>query len=204
MRIVIFDLETRKGTNELSEDNDYAWTLLRAGEGGISALCIYDFTDNWLHLFDDNPLSIRAAVARLEEADVVVGYRSEGFDLPCAEGIWGRRLRIKSHVDLYALIARTNAHKGIVGRRGDFTLDAVCRRTFAQGKIGHGAFAPDLVKQGRWGELYNYCAHDVRLTRELLLHIVRDGGIVDHNHSILKLQLPANVLRELHDQAQKL
>ncbi len=197
MRIVIFDLETRKGTEDLSEDNEYAWTLLRAGEGGISALCVYDFSDDWLHVYDDNPLSIRAAVSHLEAADVVIGYRSQGFDLPCLEGVFGRRLRLKEHIDLYRLIARTNAHKGIVGRRGDFTLHAVCKRSFGRGKNGAGAHAPQLVKEGRFGELFQYCAHDVRLTRDLLLYIVEHEGIPNVTGSFLHLSIPDRVRRAL-------
>lgn len=198
MRIVIFDLETRKGTEELSEDRDYAWTLLRAGEGGISALCLYDFQEDWLFLYDDNPLSLKTAVSHLEAADLVVGYRSAGFDLPCVEGVCGRRLRLREHLDLYALISHTNARKGVVGRRGDFTLHSVCKRSFGRGKNGAGAFAPTLVKEGRFGELFNYCGHDVRLTRDLLHHIARYGGIVNPSGSILRLALPDHVIRSLH------
>lgn len=198
MRIVIFDLETRKHAKELSEDHDYGWMRLRNGDGGISAICVYDLSENWLYMYDDNPLSIRAAVSHLESADMVVGYRTEGFDLPCLEGVWGQRLRLKGHLDLYALIARTNARKGIVGKRGQFKLDAVCRRTFGRGKSGSGAHAPDLVRAGRFGELFNYCGHDVRLTRDLLLYAVQHNGIPNVTGSFLTLLFPDGVRRALN------
>lgn len=198
MRIVLFDLETRKLAQDLSEDHDYGWTLLRAGEGGISALCVYDLTDKWLYLYDDHPLSLKAAISQLENADVVVGYRSEGFDLPCIEGVCGRRLKLKSHIDLYALIARTNAQKGIRGARGDFTLGAVCKRSFGKGKSASGADAPSLAKDGRFGELFNYCGHDVKLTRDLLLHIVKYEGITNVTGSFLALHLPENIRQSLY------
>lgn len=198
MRVVIFDLETRKLAKDLSDNKEYGWTLLRAGEGGISALCLYDFTEDWLYMYDDNPLSMRAVVSHLEKADVVVGFRTEGFDLPCLEGIWGRRIRIKEHIDLYALIARANAQKGIVGKRGDFTLDACCKRALGHGKTESGANAPDLASDGRFGELYNYCGHDVRLTKELLLSIVEHEGVPNITGNFLHLHLPDRVRRVLH------
>lgn len=204
MRIVVFDIETRLGWEDLSDDPDpqrrkeIGWARLRAGDGGISAICVYDLSEQWLYMYDDTPLSIRAAISHLEAADLVVGYRSEGFDLPCLEGVWGRRLKFKEHLDLYALIARRNARKGIVGKRGEFKLGTVCKRAFGRGKTGSGAHAPQLVKEGRFGELFNYCGHDVRLTRDLLLHIAQHGGIPNVTGSFLTLPLPERIRRALH------
>lgn len=194
MRILIFDIETRKDAEELSENKENGWTLLKAGEGGIAAVCVYDLLEQWLYMYDDNQLSLKALVTHLESADFVVGYRSEGFDLPCIEGVYGRRLHLREHLDIYALIARTNAKKGIVGKRGEFTLDAVCKRAFGRGKTGSGAFAPELVKQGRFGELFNYCGHDVRLTRDLFLHIIENGGVPNVTGSFLELPIAPRVI----------
>jgi hypothetical protein len=156
---------------------------------------VYDFEADWPSLYDDH--SILAAARHLEAADVVVSFRGEAFDVPCMEGLAGRRLRLREHIDLYAWIARANAQRGIVGTKGDFTLDAVCRRTLGRGKNGSGAHAPDLAVAGRFGELFNYCLHDVRLTRDLLLRIARDGGIRNLNGGHLALELPEWVKRGL-------
>lgn len=196
MRIVVFDLETRLRAEDLSPDKEIGMARLKAGDGGISALAIYDFTEEWLFLYDEN--SIREAVAHLERADVVVGYRSEGFDVPATEGVLGRKLRLRDHIDLYALIARTNASRGLIGQRGDFTLDAVCRRNLGYGKSGSGAMAPELYAQKRFGELFNYCGKDVRLTRDLLLHINDRGGVTNVTGSFLPLELPDRVTRSLN------
>lgn len=199
MRIVVFDLETRRGPDDLSPGNlDYGFQLLAAGEGGISALCLYDLSEEWLYLYDDNDLSVRAAVSHLESADVVVGYRSVAFDLPCVEGIVGRRLRIRSHLDLYRLMAQANAFKGYTAKRGESTLDAVCKRTFGRGKNGAGGFAPELARLGRFGELFNYCGQDVRLTRDLLLHIARHGTVSNPSGRLLQLDIPENIRQALN------
>jgi hypothetical protein len=196
VRIVIFDLETRLHAHQLDKNKEIGWARLVAGDGGISALCVYDLTEEWLFIYDEH--SIREVAAHLEKADVVVGFRSSHFDVPVVEGILGRRLRLHEHIDLYSLIARTNATHGRVGTKGDCTLDAVCRRSFGRGKSGSGAHAPDLYSERRFGELFNYCGLDVRLTRDLLLHIAEHGGIQNFTGSFLHLDLPAQVKRGLN------
>lgn len=196
MRLVVFDLETRLLAKHLSEDEDYGWVLLKAGEGGISACCVYDFTENWLYIYDEH--SIRELAAHLEKADAVVGFRSESFDIPVVEGVLGRRLRLRESLDLYALIARANASLGLIGQKGDNTLDAICRRNIGRGKTGSGAHAPDLYSERRFGELFNYCGIDVRLTRDLLLHIAEHGRIRNFTGSNLSLTLPGAVTRGLN------
>lgn len=196
MRLVIFDLETRLHAEQLNKNKEIGWAHLRAGDGGISALCVYDFTEQWLFMYDEH--SIREVAIHLEKADVVVGFRSEGFDVPVVEGLLGRKLRLREHLDLYTLIARTNAACGRVGTTGDCTLNAICRRTLGRGKSGSGAHAPDLYSQRRFGELFNYCGQDVRLTRDLFLHIAEHGGVQNFTGSFLHLDLPAQVKRGLN------
>lgn len=193
-RIVFFDLETRKLASDLRPDDEQAgWDALRRGDGGISALGIYDTKERWLFLYDD--ADILAISAHLEAADVVVGFRSEAFDVPVVEGLAGRSLRLREHIDMYALIARSNAQRGIVGQKGDYTLDAIARRSFGSSKSGSGATAPVLASKGLWGRLFNYCALDVRLTRDLFVHICEHGGVVNHNHTFLPLVIPDWVKR---------
>lgn len=176
-RIVFFDLETRKWASDLRPDDiDAGWDELRSGKGGASAIAIYDTMKEWLYLYDD--LSVEAAARHLEAADLVVGYCSEKFDVPCIEGLIHRKLKIPQHIDLYVEIIRENASRGITGQRGDFTLDTMCKRNLGRGKINHGANAKELAQKGRWGELFNYCGSDVHLTRDLYFKAVEDGGLI--------------------------
>ena len=176
MRILYFDLETRVGPLTLSPKNEQlGWELLRAGKGGISSLAIYDTQDRWLHFYDDH--TIGQAARHLESADALIGYSSVGFDVPVVEGILGRKLALRHHFDIYAGIALAGAHRGLVGTKGDCTLDTVARRNIGQGKIEHGSHAEDLAKAGHWGKLFNYCADDVRLTRELFHYICEHDGV---------------------------
>ena len=189
MRYVIFDLETRQGPLDLRPDDEEAgWNALREGEGGISVITIYDSDQDWVFLYDD--LCLETAARHLEAADLVVSYYGSKFDIPVIEGILDRKLRLKQHLDLYSKLAEESIKKGIINRKGDLTLNSVCTRTFGKGKIGNGAHAIDLIKTGRYAELFNYCAHDVLLTRQLFDYICQHNGVQGLQNSFLPVTLP--------------
>jgi DEAD/DEAH box helicase domain-containing protein len=188
-RIVFFDLETRRYAADLCpDDEDAGWDALRRGEGGISALMIYDTVDNWLYPYNDH--DINTIAKHLEAADVVVGYNSARFDIPVVEGMLGRNLHLKYHYDIYSEIARANAHRGIVGMKGDFTLDSVCRRNLGRGKDQNGSCVKALISAGDWSRLFYYCGTDVHLTRDLFTYICNHGGCINNNRSFLPLDVP--------------
>jgi len=176
-RTIFFDVETRKWASDLRPDDiDAGWEELRSGKGGASAIALYDTRNNWLYLYDDN--TIENCARHLETADVLVGYNSERFDVPCIEGLVHRRLRLRKHVDIYQTLIQAYAHRGISGQKGDFTLDAVARRNLGRGKIDHGDNAKVLAQKGHWAKLFNYCGVDVQLTRDLYTKMVADGGLI--------------------------
>lgn len=188
-RIVFFDIETRKWAKELRPDDEEAgWDDLRNGKGGISALALYDTRDHYLYLYDDTTGG--GAARHLEEADLVVGWCSDKFDVPCLEGIVHRRLRLKQHIDIYTLLVQANAKKGIVGQRGDLKLDRISRQNLGRGKIEHGANAPTLARKGHWAKLFNYCADDVHLTRDLFAYVCKNGGLVNLGGKFTSLDVP--------------
>ena len=176
-RIVFLDLESRKWAEDLRpDDRDAGWDDLRAGKGGASAIALYDTRDNWLHLYDDH--EIETVARHLEAADLVVGYCSEKFDLPCIEGLAHRRLKLRGSYDIYVELARAYAARGKRGQKGDFTLEAISKKNLGRGKIDHGSNAKQLAIQGKWGRLFRYCGSDVQLTRDLFNKLLEDGGLL--------------------------
>lgn len=175
-RIAFFDIETRKWASDLCpEDHDRGWELLRQGQGGISALAIYDTRDRWLYTYDDH--EPETAARHLEAADLVVGYSSDLFDIPCLEGLIHRRLRIRSY-DIYTKLVEALAHRGYKTSVGDLKLDRIAKRTLGRGKIDHGSNARELARRGQFGRLFRYCGDDVHLTHDLFFKIVEDGGLI--------------------------
>lgn len=188
-RIVFFDIESRKWASDLRpDDTEAGWDELRTGKGGASAIAIYDTRDHYLYLYDDHK-AVNAAL-HLEAADLVVGFCSDRFDVPCLEGLIGRRMRLKQHIDIYSLLVKTNSLKGLKGQRGDYTLDRLSKQNLGRGKIDHGSNARELARLGRWGELFNYCADDVHLTRDLFVCMCRDGGLINLGGRFTLLDVP--------------
>ena len=187
--ICFFDLETRQGPLDLDPTNEnHGWAKMRRGEGGISALAIHNDREDWTFVYDDH--DILDIAAHLEAADVVIGYSSHFFDVPVVEGLLGRKLALKYHLDLYEEIKKSLFKNGILQRKGENKLDSVCKRTLGVSKIEHGSNAPTLAKDGRWGRLFNYCMDDVRLTKKLFEHIQTTGGVISPNGTFMKVEIP--------------
>jgi DEAD/DEAH box helicase domain-containing protein len=177
--IVVWDLETRKLAKDLPE----GWADLKAGKGGISVLCIYDNFSGRVHFYDEATLEL--AAQHLESAHAVCSFNGEDFDLPVLQGVLGRRVLIPTSLDLLQLVWAS-----IVGRRKGNKLDEIANRTLGVNKIGNGILAPRLADTGRWAELFEYCSHDVYLTRDLFIFAQQHGGVVGIDGEIIQLQLP--------------
>lgn len=197
-RVVIFDIESRKWAKDLRPDDvEEGWEELRNGKGGASAIAVYDTSSKFLYLYDD--YTAEKCARHLEAADLVVGFCSERFDVPCLEGLVQRKLRIRDHYDIYTELVRVNAERGRTGQKGDFKLDRVARQNLGRGKIDHGANARELARLGRWGQLFNYCADDVHLTRDLFARICRDGGLINLGGQFTSLPVPERYRRGMED-----
>jgi hypothetical protein len=201
MRICVFDLETRVGPESLDMDRNRGWDKLRKGEGGISALAIYDSEQDWTYVYDDH--DILDVAAHLESADVVVGYSSERFDLCVIEGILRRKLVLKRHIDLYELVKAGLARDHIPQGKGENTLGAVGTRTIGRGKIDKGEYVESLVKLGKWGRVFRYCIDDVHLTWDLFKHMAYMNSFVNINGTRTKIEMPADLQNWSHDHEER-
>jgi len=183
LHVVVFDLETRAMTTDVG-----GWEPLRAGKGGVSILVAHDSEAGEDYLFDDHTLE---DFARLVEQPgvVLVGFNSKWFDVSVVQGILGRTLRVKYHIDIFGLIKDALDREGRTRERG-WKLGDAALRSMGITKSGSGASAPELAREGRWAELITYCRHDVTLTRQLLDYIRRHGGVADRDGSLLELDIP--------------
>lgn len=175
---VIFDIETRKLAKDVG-----GWDNLKRGDGGISVVVVWDSISRRCHLYDSH--TIAQAATHLEEADVVCSFNGRDFDVPVLEGVLKRRLSVPVHLDLLQLV-----WEATTGRRKGNRLDELAVRTLGETKVGDGILAPQLADEGRWGELFEYCAQDVQLTRDLFAFAQQHGGVVGMDGEILQLNLP--------------
>jgi len=162
---IFFDTEVSKPIEEVG-----GWNAARTGAAGLSAaVCLYEPSSR-VRIFDN--ATLEELVHELETPGItLVTFNGEGFDLPLIGGLFGRSITPSRHLDLLSLVSEGDGLKG-------WGLDDVCKRTLGRGKTGHGAFAPTLVRQGRWAELFDYCLNDVYLTRDLFFHIRSRGTVI--------------------------
>lgn len=176
--VVIFDLETRRLASDVG-----GWVNLKRGDGGVSALVVFDSISKRYHLYDHNTLAV--AAEHLESADVVLSFNGQEFDVPVIEGLLKRRLEISTHIDLLQLVWASST-----GRRKGNKLDDLALATLGFGKPHDGTLAPTLADEGRWGELFNYCLLDVDLTKRLFAFVQEHGNLINGQGAIIEITLP--------------
>lgn len=177
---VVYDIETKRLGTEFGGlekvRRDGSWHLL-----GISCLGLWDSETQSNYVYDEHTLSDGAA--HIEGSELSVSFNGTGFDNLVIEALLGRRLR-HEHYDLLKKIKETGTQWKGNG------LGAVCSRTIGMEKSGAGLEAPGLLKSGRFAELFNYCLHDVLMTKTLFEH-VRQHGWVEAANGRVELEMPA-------------
>jgi hypothetical protein len=172
MRIVVYDLETKNSPVTSADWKRWDWM-------GISVGCAYDFsTGEYTVYLDDN---LPALIDLLNSADLVAAFNHISFDNNLLAGtpasIAGdQKLMIKQNYDM---LVESRAGAGVDTYTKGFKLDAHLKATLGPGamKTGDGAFAPDLYKAGKHGELISYCLADVHRERLLFEHVWSSGNL---------------------------
>jgi len=127
------------------------------GQLKVSFVGVYDDQkDRYYSIWEDD-MSKLAEI--FQKADTIVGYNSWGFDNNVVAPYFDFDMKKIPHIDLMI------AMKNIVGFRPK--LDDLAKANIGEGKIGKGADAVGLWKDGKLEELEKYCLEDVRLTYEV-------------------------------------
>lgn len=110
----------------------------------------------------------------LESADVVIGFNSDGFDLPTLIPYYQGNIRKLPSLDLLARI------KSSINRR--ISLDSLAKQTLGTKKSGSGLDAIKYFQEKQWDKLAHYCMKDVSITRDLYDYGRVNGKILYLNH----------------------
>jgi len=167
MRQVILDVETKKTFDEVGgyfPDRlgiSFVGVCVREGFTGGGELQGF-FEEELEHLF---PV--------LEQADVIVGFNLEQFDMQTFIPYYGGDVDKLPTLDLMLRI------KDSVGHR--IGLDAVARETLGFGKTGDGLDAIKYFKSGQLDKLKEYCLQDVKVTRDIYDHGLKKGQVKFRN-----------------------
>lgn len=166
MRKIVFDIETKNIFQDVGRNDP---SLL-----DISIVCIHDSeTDSYGSFFEaDFPKLWKI----LEKADLLIGYNSDHFDVPCLNRYYPGDLSAIKSLDILKEIKNT------YGRR--MSLDQVAEGTLGKKKTGHGLQAVTWWKQGDIESLRKYCLEDVKITKEVYEYarknnklFFREGGV---------------------------
>lgn len=173
MRYVVFDLETQNTFQDVGSNNP--------ADLDISVGCTYDSeTDEYTVVAVDE---LHKLWPILEQAEVLVGYNSNHFDIPLLNKYYpGDLTKIKS-IDILEDI------KNSLGRR--LKLDDVAQATIGAKKSGHGLQAIKWWREGDIASIKKYCKQDVKITKEVYEY-ARDNGHVLFKDAGKKREIPLN------------
>lgn len=147
--ILVFDLETQKGFNEIGRD--------RLDLMQISIGCIYKVLNNQYCFYTEE--EVDKLIEELKQSTQVIGFNLIDFDYLVLKPYSNFNLNQLNTLDLMLKV------KEILGFR--VSLDNLTRSTLGEGKVANGYQALIWVKEGNWEKLKKYCQEDVRLTYEL-------------------------------------
>ena len=159
MRYVVFDIETQ---NIFAEVGSSDVTAL-----DISVVTVYDSaTDTYTTATIDN-LEILWPI--IEQADALVGYNSNHFDIPLLNKYYpGDLTQIKS-IDMLESI------KESLGRR--LRLDSVAQATVGAKKSADGLAAVRWWREGEIDKIKKYCEQDVKVTKKVFDYAMEHGHV---------------------------
>ncbi len=171
MRYVVFDLETQNTFQEIGSNDPK--------DLSISVGCVYDSgTDTYTLATIDE---LQKLWPILEQADVLVGYNSDHFDIPLLNKYYpGDLTRIKS-IDLLASI------KDSFGKR--LRLDTVAQATIGAKKSANGLMAIKWWREGDIESIKKYCKQDVKVTKEIF-EFAREHKKVFYKDGTKKREIP--------------
>lgn len=157
---IVFDLETQKSFSEVGGRNKNH--LLKVSVG-----VAYSYQKNKFLVFEES--SIHKLGEMLQEADLVIGYNSIGFDYEVLKPYLNYDPATLPTLDLLVEIEKVLGHR--VG------LDSVAQATLNSSKIASGLDAVRFWKTGQIEKLKKYCVEDVKITRNIYDYAVREGKL---------------------------
>lgn len=159
MRYVVFDLETQNFFSEVGGADPVNLD--------ISVGCFYDSgTDKYLAVTVDE---LAEAWPMLEQADALVGYNSNHFDIPLLNKYYPGDLRQIKSIDLLESIRLS------LGRR--LRLDSVAEATVGAKKSADGVQAVRWWREGKINEIKKYCLQDVKVTKQIFEYALANGHV---------------------------
>lgn len=160
IRKIVFDIETKNLFEEIGSNNPV--------DLDISVVAIYNYTTDTYQSFTEDEFSKLWPI--LEQADMLIGYNSDHFDIPLLDKYYpGDLTKIKS-LDIMREIRAT------LGRR--IKLDYIAAGTLGRNKISHGLEAVRWWKEGKIDDIRKYCVEDVHITKDVYDYVLKNKKLL--------------------------
>lgn len=149
MRKLFFDIETKNSFRDVGKADPTFLDLAVVGT--------YDSFLEEYKAFTEEELSELWKL--IEEADVLIGYNSDSFDIPLLNKYYLGDLRNIKSLDLMKEVSKS------LGRK--ISLDVLGQATLGKKKTGSGLKSVDWWANGEVQKVKDYCLEDVKLTKDL-------------------------------------
>jgi hypothetical protein len=156
--IVYFDLETQRTANDVG-----GWN--RKHEMRMSIGVTYSTATEQYHIYGEK--EVNELIEQLRRADLVIGYNTINFDYHVLMGytILDLEHELRS-LDLMVEVEKVLGHR--------LKLEALASATLGVGKTAEGLDAIRWFQQGKMLEIAEYCCFDVKVTKLIHEHGVRN------------------------------
>jgi len=182
MNYLIFDIETTDavGPGEITNMD-------------ISVISIYCSKDKTMHSFLEKDFGKMWKL--FEEADALVTYNGEHFDIPILNKYYSGDLTQIKSIDILVFI------KESFGRR--VKLDDIAAATLGAGKTAHGLQAVEWWKEGKIKEIIEYCEADVKITNDIFEFAMQNGflKLKDYTGKIIDIRIDTSTWSKKDDSA---
>jgi len=169
----VLDLETQRSAAEVG-----GWH--RADLMRISCGVLYDSQKNtFVEYFEDQ---IDRLIEDLQGVELIVGFNIKRFDYLVLKGYSDFDFSTLNTLDILETV------KNYLGFR--LSLAHLARATLGKTKQADGLQALQWWKEGRIGEIVDYCKMDVKLTRDLFYFGKENGYLVFINREQKKVRIP--------------
>lgn len=177
IRYGVFDVETRRSAQEVG-----GWH--RAELMGVSVAVLYDSGDDTFTSYHEDEMG--AFIRRLQELDLVVGFNILGFDYQVLSAYTDISLHRLPTLDLLAEIRNRLGYR--------LSLDHLAGQTLGVKKNADGLMALQWFKEGNFAAILEYCAGDVRITRDLYLYGRDKGYLLFRNKAGSTVRCPVDFI----------
>ena len=177
MKHIVYDIETKKLANEVEGgwNNPYGM--------GLGTAVTYDYSDHLYHFYDEND---KERLIQDLTGNCVISFNGIRFDnlvlLKKFENNWFNIdifdivVKSKFGIPLSYAVAKFGSDRVF---NGTISLNAISRSTLNLVKNASGELAPQMIRDKRYKEVFEYNLNDVRLTKFLFEFGLKFRYIVD-------------------------